>query len=58
MVDAFSFAPFYTKYVKQPTIDDPPSFFFKDDSKMWPFFQHAFGAINGSHIPFYPPASE
>ena len=58
MVGAFSHAPFYTKYVKQPTIDDPPSSFFKDDPKMWPFFQHALGAIDGSHIPFYPPASE
>ena len=38
MVDAFSFAPFYTKYVKQPTVDDLPSSFFKDSSKMWPFF--------------------
>jgi hypothetical protein len=25
---------------------------------MWPFFQHALGAIDGCHIPFYPPASE
>ena len=25
---------------------------------MWPFFQHALGAIDGSHLPFYPPASE
>ena len=58
MVDAFSFPPFYTKYVKQPTADDPLSSFFKDDSKMWPFFRHALGAIDGSHIPFYPPASE
>ena len=58
MVDAFSFAPFYTKYVKQPTVDDPPSSFFKDNSKMWPFFQHALCAIDGCHIPFYPPASE
>jgi hypothetical protein len=58
MVNAFSFSPFYTKYVKQPTIDDPPSSFFKDDPKMWPFFRHALGAIDGCHIPFYPPASE
>ena len=41
MVDTFSFAPFYTKYVKQPTVNDPPSSFFKDNSKMWPFFWHA-----------------
>jgi hypothetical protein len=62
MVDAFSFAPFYTKYVKQPepTADDSelPSFFFKDNQKMWPFFRHALGAIDGCHIPFYPPAKE
>ena len=25
---------------------------------MWPFFRHALGAIDGCHIPFYPPASE
>ena len=58
MVDAFSFALFYTKYVKQPTADNPPSLFFQDDPKMWPFFQHAFGTIDGSHLPFYSPASE
>jgi hypothetical protein len=58
MVDAFSHPPFYTKYVQLPATDDPPSLFFKDDPKMWPFFQHALGAIDGSHLPFYPPASE
>ena len=58
MVDAFSFAPFYTKYVKLPATDDPPSLFFKDNPKTWPFFQQALGAIDGSHLPFYPPASE
>jgi hypothetical protein len=58
MVDAFSYAPFYTKYVKLPTTDDSPSLFFKDNPKMWPFFQHAVGAIDGSHLPFYPPAKE
>lgn len=58
MVNAFCFAPFYTKYVKQPTIDDPPSSFFKDNPKMWPFFRYALGAIDGCHIPFYPPGSE
>ena len=58
MLDAFSFTPFYTKYVKQPTMHDPSSFFFKDNLKMWPFFQHALGTIDRGHIPFFPPASE
>ena len=58
MLEAFSFTPFYTKYVDLPTIDNMPSLFFKDNPKMWPFFQHALGAIDGCHIPYYPPASE
>ena len=58
MLNAFAYAPFYDKYVKRPSADDPASLYFKDNPKLWPYFQHALGAIDGCHIPFHPPASE
>lgn len=51
MLKAFSSAPFYTEYVKQPTAQTPPSTVLKNNKKLWPFFKHCVGAIDGSHIP-------
>lgn len=59
MANAFSYAPFYTKYVKQPTTANPlPSSFFEGNTKFLPFFQNALGAIDGSHLPYHPSARD
>ena len=50
MVHIFSTPPFYTKYVKQVTPHDPPALYLQDNSKLWPYFERALGAIDGSHI--------
>lgn len=55
MVDIFSSSPFYTTYVKQPTTADRPGDFFRGNGKLWPYFSHALGAIDGSHIHIAPP---
>ena len=54
MTHFFSVPPFYTSYVKQPNTENPPSLFFRNNSKLWPWFQHALGAIDGSHIHAHP----
>lgn len=50
MTHIFSCAPFNTEYVKQLTPDDPLPPHFVNNPKLWPFFSHALGAIDGSHI--------
>ena len=55
MVKIFSSQPFYSKYIQQPS-DDQSSHPLYHNKKLWPFFQHALGAIDGSHIHFSPPA--
>jgi hypothetical protein len=58
MVFIFSSPPFYTRHVCLPTADDPiPSKICKN-SKFFPFFKDAIGALDGSHIHSAPPASE
>ena len=58
MVFIFSSPPFYTRHVRLPTADDPiPSKICKN-SKFFPFFKDAIGALDGSHIHSAPPASE
>ncbi|KIL60657.1 hypothetical protein M378DRAFT_40911, partial [Amanita muscaria Koide BX008] len=54
MTQIFSAPPFYTSYVKQPNTANPPSHFFRNNYKLWPWFQHALGAIDGSHIHAHP----
>ena len=51
MLFIFSSPPFYLKYVQLPVASDPIPSQLRDNSKFWPFFQDAIGAINGSHIP-------
>jgi len=55
MVEVFSSRPFYTKYIRQPTSYNQSSHPLYYNKKLWPFFQHALGAIDGSHIHFSPP---
>lgn len=58
MLIAFSSEPFYTTYVTLPNANTPPSRRIRRNNKMWPFFDHALGALDGSHIPCAPPAIE
>lgn len=52
----FASAPFYTKYVKQVTPNDPPSSYLQNNPKLWPYFHRALGAIDGSHIHLATPS--
>ena len=54
MVQIFSSQPFYSKYIHQPFYDHSSHPFYHIE-QLWPFFQHALGAIDGSHIYFLPP---
>ena len=54
MLIIFSSALFYTTYVTLPNADTPPSQRIHHNTKMWPFFKNALGAIDGSHIPCAP----
>ena len=56
MVQIFSSQPLYTKYICQPTSYNQSSHLLHHKKKLWLFFQHALGAIDGSHIHFLPPA--
>lgn len=56
MVNIFSSPPFYTKHVAQPTSYHHQSHPLNHKANLYPFFQHALGAIDGSHIHFAPPA--
>ncbi len=57
MVSIFSSAPFFPKYVKQLTPEDqtPNLHHLHGNKKLWPFFEKALGAIDGSHIHVTPP---
>ena len=50
MLGIFSSAPFYMTYVTLPNTNTPPSQTILCNQKLWPFFQHALGAIDGTHI--------
>jgi hypothetical protein len=58
MLFAFSSHPFYTKYIQLPTADDPASPTIRENSKLWPYFKDALGALDGSHIHCSPPLNE
>ena len=55
MLNIFSSNPFYTTYVNLPNANTPPSRCLSRNPKMWPFFQFALGALDGSHIVCAPP---
>jgi hypothetical protein len=52
MAFIFSKPPFYTKFVHQPTANDPVSRYIQNNPKLQPFLIGGFviGAIDGSHI--------
>lgn len=50
MTFVFASPPFFTKFVKQPTLDDPPSAYLHQNPVFWPYFKKALGAIDGSHL--------
>ncbi|KIL63873.1 hypothetical protein M378DRAFT_39423, partial [Amanita muscaria Koide BX008] len=55
MVKIFSSQPFYTKHVCQPASYNDSTHPLRHQPKLYPFFRHALGAIDGSHIHFAPP---
>ena len=58
MLFIFSSHPFYTKYVRLLTANDPVPPEIHNNSKFWPYFKDALGALDGSHIHSAPPAYE
>ncbi|KAF8152453.1 hypothetical protein B0H34DRAFT_631541, partial [Crassisporium funariophilum] len=55
---ALSLPPFYTTYVRLPTINDPIPFEIATNPKFFPFFQDAIGAMDGTHINCCPGGDE
>ena len=55
MTQIFACAPFYSKYVKQLTLNDQPSLCLLGNPKLH-FFARALGAIDGSHINLAAPS--
>ena len=55
LLQFFSTPPFYNKYVVFPAIGDPCPEEIHKNPKLFPFFEHAVGAIDGSHINCTPP---
>ncbi len=47
--------PFYTKYITFSIGENVPSRI-RHNPKFYPYFAHAIGAIDGSHIPVSPPS--
>lgn len=55
---ALSSPPFYTKYVYLPSETSPTPDEIKDNPKLYPFFEGALGAIDGTHINCCPSTLE
>lgn len=55
---ALASAPFYTLNVRLPTVNDPVPDFIRNNPKLFPFFEGALGAIDGTHINCAPSAAE
>ena len=55
MLRILSSEPFYTAYINLPDMDTPPSQKIHLNPKMWPFFECAPGALDGTHISCLPP---
>ena len=50
MLVIFSSPPLYTDFVRLPKVGDPVPDYILDDPKLFPFFEDALGAIDGSHL--------
>ena len=57
MTVIFSSQPFYGRFVRLSTPDDPVPSHILQNGKLWPFFRGCLGAIDGSHIHLSPPAA-
>ena len=57
MIVIFSSSPFYTRHVRLPRASDSVPHHIRNNPKFWPYFQHALGAIDGSHIHCAPPSA-
>jgi hypothetical protein len=49
---------FYKLFVKFPTENTPLSACIEDNSSFFPYFKDCIGAIDGSHIPVFPPENK
>lgn len=58
MTTAFSQAPFYTKFVRLPQANDPTPIQIYRNPRFYPWFAHAIGAGDGSHINCSPSSEE
>jgi hypothetical protein len=58
MLEIFSSPPFYTDYVSLPAADDPIAPYIRGNTKFFPFFKDAVGAIDGTHFACSPTAAE
>ena len=50
MLDIFSSSPFYTDFVHLPDISAGVPEYIRENPKFYPFFEHAIGAIDGTHF--------
>ena len=58
MLFIFSLHPFYTNHVHLPTAGHPVPPEIRENTKFWPYFKDALGALDGSHIHSAPPLNE
>ena len=54
MLNFFSEPPFYTDFVKLPSINDLVSHKIRDNPRFYPYFMDALGAVDGTHIACSP----
>lgn len=50
MLKIFSTAPFYTDFVRLPDMNAPIPEYIQDNTKFYPFFHGAIGALDGTHF--------
>ncbi|KAF8877641.1 hypothetical protein BD779DRAFT_1391979, partial [Infundibulicybe gibba] len=55
---AVSSPPFYNKYIRLPSANDPISSFLRGNPKFFPFLSSAIGAMDGTHINCCPSAAD
>ncbi|KAJ7101207.1 hypothetical protein C8R44DRAFT_577535, partial [Mycena epipterygia] len=55
---AVSSPPFYMRYVRLPSADDPTPDSILHNPKLFPFFRDAIGSMDGTHINSAPSAAD
>ncbi|TFK17171.1 hypothetical protein FA15DRAFT_548860, partial [Coprinopsis marcescibilis] len=58
VLEAVSSGEFYKKHVRLPSANDPVPDHIAKSPKFFPFFAHALGAMDGTHISCCPSARE